>query len=77
MFKILHCLKAIPVIGALVFIVAWLALIVGVIMNLWKAGVGVIGLLTASDITTDMLVHVAIRVISLFIPFINGIAGYF
>lgn len=73
----LTILKTIPVVGFFAFICVWIALLVGFIMNIWKTGVGVIALLTTTGVTTDMLIRTGVRAVSLFIPYVNGIAGYF
>lgn len=76
MFSLLNLLRAIPVVGSLVFIVVWVGLIVGFFLNLFKAGSGVLDLLGPGP-TTEMLIHTGVRVVSLFIPIVNCIAGYF
>lgn len=77
MFSLIYSLRAVPVVGSLLLIGAWAGLIIGFIMNLWKTGSGVLALLNVVPVTTDMLIHTGVRAVSLFIPIVNCIAGYF
>ncbi len=55
-----------------------LLFVAGLIMNFVKVAIGIINIVSSDNsVTMDMALPVIMRFISLFVPFINSVVGYF